>query len=326
MIDVPCDYCGSDSRSLVFQARDVNYHLGGVFDIVKCNDCSLVYLSPRPDEVELTNFYPDAYTCFKPGGRPSSLGAGHPLSVAAHSLGLRSGRICDVGAGAGDFLAAARGSGWEVAGIEPNEYARRVCDQTLGEKAVFGSWEAASFPPDYFDAVTLWHVMEHLSSPAEMLRRIRRVLKPGGLLGLAVPNFDSFERRLWGPHWIAMEIPRHLYHFTIDTLRSYLEKYGFQVMSAHQTPGANSLAANLLRTFRETVLDPRSGKTAMARNDRITAPAGSEWASSSHYAVNERTKENYRRVVMKLVYPAASLISTFGWGPELMVFARKATF
>jgi SAM-dependent methyltransferase len=96
------------------------------------------------------------------------------------------------------------------------------------------------FPDSSFEIVTLWHVMEHLPHPVETLKRIRALLKPGGILVTAVPNFDSVQAQVFRSRWYHLEVPRHLYHFTPTTLRRLLDAEGFDVLAEyHQSPEHN---------------------------------------------------------------------------------------
>ncbi|MCB0256783.1 MAG: class I SAM-dependent methyltransferase [Anaerolineae bacterium] len=327
MIRVACDYCGSDDNALVFRARDTNYGFAGEFAIVRCRRCGLVYLGPRPNEHEIGLYYPDGdYNCFKSDATSDPLGDDHHFVKAAKTRNLERGRLCDIGCGSGSFLVSARASGWQVAGVEPNDYARQICQQHLPDVPLYASLTEASFAADSFDAVTMWHVLEHLPSPSETLREINRMLRPGGLLGIALPNFDSIERRIWGPHWISISAPTHLFHFEPATLTQYLDRFGLQVMTVIQLPGANSLAANILRTLRNLLLDPFAAQPRDSSPDPDIAPGsdGAPVRSSPGYSLSGDTKERALRVATRAVYPLAWLNARLGHGSELIVYAYKA--
>lgn len=325
MLHVTCDYCGADDAATVFPVRDTNYGFAGDWKVVRCRRCGLVYLNPRPHEEEIGQYYPDGeYTCFSHPRPTEALGKGHHFIQMADAVGLRSGRVCDIGCGVGDFLAAAHVSGWQVAGIEPNPHALQACQARLPNAPVFATLAQAAFTDRSFDAVTLWHVFEHLPSPTAALKEIWRVLRPGGLLGIAVPNFGSFERRIWGKRWIAIQAPTHLYHFESHTLMRYLQDGGFQTLSITQASGANSLAANLLRTARALMLDPlaRHNRTATSAPVLIGQQPRPE-RSRPGYVVSSSNKERALQLVTKAVSPIASFIARLGYGPELLVYARK---
>lgn len=321
-----CDLCGANDARLLFHATDTNTHLPGVFSIVRCRHCHLVYLNPRPDQHQIRPYYPaDGYFCFNLDAAPTHLGQDDPLLQVLRQLDLAGSRLCDVGCGTGRFLLAARQTGWQVAGIEPHDRARRRCNARLGERLVFPSFERARFPPGAFDLVTFWHALEHLPSPRAALGESHRILRKGGLLALAVPNFQSLERRVWGANWIAIMAPTHLFHFTRSTLRRYLETSGFEIVAESHPPAANSLAANLLRSLRRLFLDPLS----QARHGPPGSPSGATGRdagkqAASHYALAATTKARALRLTTRFLYPLAWLVAQQGQGPELRFYARKA--
>lgn len=325
MLHASCDLCAAVDARLLFRATDTNYHFEGVFDIVQCKRCGLVYLDPRPDEDTLRFYYPDAdYFCFKTRTELSGLAGNHPFARVVSGLGVDAGSLCDIGCGVGDFLVAARGSGWAVAGVEINESARTLANERLGKEAVFSSFEGAGFPSEAFDVVTLWHALEHLPSPRQVLTEIHRILKRDGIVALAVPNFDSLERRIWGANWIAVSAPTHLFHFTQRTLTCYMAMCGFEVLFVTQQPGANSLAANLLRTLRNLALDPfarKADRLDTAQNKELDAQAPKR--STSFYQVGGQAKARMLRATTELVYPAAWMAAKLRRGPELTLYARK---
>jgi len=324
MEHVQCDFCGEDDTLLVFQATDTNYHFGGTFNVVRCKRCDLVYLTPRPDEKTISRYYPEAdYVCYKVEQESFGLDQNHPFLRMMTKVGIDKGHLCDVGAGIGDFLVAAQGSGWKVVGVEVNDYARKRSNERLGEEVVFPTLEEAKFPSHSFDAVTLWNVLCVLPSPARALAEIHRILKMGGVLAVAAPNFDSLERRIWGANWITVDAPRTLFHFTRNTLVRAVERHGFEVLGVFQEPGADSLSANLLRTLRTRLLDPRS-KQDGPRDPHIT-PTQIQHPKrhDAHFKVADQTKDRVRSVSMRVLHPLAWAFAKAGYGKGLTLYARK---
>ena len=321
-----CDLCGADDTVLVFHATDTNTHLSGVFSIVQCCQCHLVYLNPRPDQHEIQRYYPEnEYFCFEMEAEPPRLGQDDPLLRVIRELDLAVTSLCDVGCGTGRFLLAAQRTGWQVAGIEPHDRARGLCNARLDGRVVFSSFERARFPAGAFDVVTFWHALEHLPSPRAALGECHRILRTGGLLALAVPNFQSLERRVWGANWIGVMAPTHLFHFTRSTLRRYLETSGFEIVAESQPPGANSLAANVLRSLRRLFLDPLSKAGDGSRGSPSAGTGiGAEKQAASHYAIAGSTKARALWLTTRFVYPLAWLVAQSGLGPELRLYARKA--
>jgi SAM-dependent methyltransferase len=132
------------------------------------------------------------------------------------------GALADIGCGDGSFLLEARRTGWTVVGTEVSTVApasgleiRRSIDE-LRERAPF-------------DCITLWHSLEHLGNPVEALTDLTRILAPGGTLLVAVPDSRGWQARLFGRHWLHLDVPRHLYHFGLASLRGAFERAGLEV-------------------------------------------------------------------------------------------------
>jgi SAM-dependent methyltransferase len=142
------------------------------------------------------------------------------------------GRLLDVGAGRGRFVAAARAAGYQAEGIEPaarGELARAEQGIQLAPETV----ESASFAPGSLDAVTLWHVLEHLEDPGGALERIAGWVRPGGALLVGVPNLASLQARIGGARWFHLDLPRHRTHFTVAGMEALLRRTGFAPVGAH---------------------------------------------------------------------------------------------
>jgi SAM-dependent methyltransferase len=143
-------------------------------------------------------------------------------------LGRPPGRLLDVGAGRGRFVASARDAGWDARGIEP---ARRGDPYGVGlERAGI---DEADVAPGSLDAVTLWHVLEHVDDPAAALERVRSWLRPGGVVLVGAPNLASVQARIGGAHWYHLDLPRHRTHFTATGLRALLTRTGLEPLRAH---------------------------------------------------------------------------------------------
>ncbi len=154
------------------------------------------------------------------------------LSFLARAGARPPGRLLDVGAGRGRFVAQARAAGWEADGIEPSlrgvEGARE-----LGIELQQASVDSADVAPGSLDAAALWHVLEHLDDPGTALERVAGWLRPGGLLVIGVPNLASLQARAGGVRWFHLDVPRHRTHFTLDGLHALLRRHGLQPVATH---------------------------------------------------------------------------------------------
>jgi SAM-dependent methyltransferase len=124
-----------------------------------------------------------------------------------------------------------KGSSWRLYGIDfSDEVARKAVISSEAEVFV-GDILAAPFPERMFDAITCFHVFEHLYQPYEVLARVSAWLKPGGVFYTMVPNIDSAGARIFGSYWYALELPRHLYHFCPSSLRALAREVGLEEVS-----------------------------------------------------------------------------------------------
>ncbi|MFU8803283.1 MAG: class I SAM-dependent methyltransferase [Bradymonadaceae bacterium] len=141
---------------------------------------------------------------------------------------MKPGRLLDVGCGSGAYLRDMEALGWQVAGVDISPEAIK-CATRDGYNAKVGTLFSAHLEEESFDLITMWHVLEHFHRPVDMLRRAHDILRPNGRLILAVPNWRSIMRQIGGDAWWCLEVPRHLHHFTPETLRKTLTTAGFEV-------------------------------------------------------------------------------------------------
>ncbi len=177
----------------------------------------------------------------------------------------KRGRMLDIGCGRGLVLARARDESWDTAGMEFSDDTARQAREVLGLDIRTGRLEDAGFTRGSFDVITIWHVLEHLPDPEVTLRTCYSLLKPGGLLAVAVPNSESLQSRITGRHWFHLDVPYHLYHYSCTNLSGLLERLSFHVkktvhFSLEQNPfgflqsmlNMTGLRHNLLYDFMRT--------------------------------------------------------------------------
>lgn len=139
-------------------------------------------------------------------------------------------RLLDVGSGSGCFLAQMRDFGWEVEGIEPNPTGVRIARQSYGlDKVYEGNLKEIYFPDEYFDVITMHHVIEHLTNPIETLNECSRILKSKGRIVIVTPNIESLVHRLFGRFWASLDPPRHIYIFSQSTLKDCILQSGLKI-------------------------------------------------------------------------------------------------
>ncbi len=224
-----CVHTGAECERL-FDATDPA--TGDAFTIVRCRECGLAQTAPAPSPAELDAYYPQGYhstTRRYRGGMDRVLAVVHRSRIRTLERLLGGpGSVLDIGCGPGVLLNQMRARGWTVRGTERSpsaaQQARDVFHLDVGSLDV-DDLVASGVT---FDAVVLWHVAEHLDKPGEVARGIARLLRPGGILLVAVPNFASPEARIGRAGWFHLDVPRHLVHFTPSTLTATLRTAGFR--------------------------------------------------------------------------------------------------
>jgi 2-polyprenyl-3-methyl-5-hydroxy-6-metoxy-1,4-benzoquinol methylase len=237
METVNCALCGANDAETILVGRDRLHNIEGLFYLVRCRQCGLMYLNPRPTFEEMARYYPPDYHAYKPIDKKhfsiiARLDYWYGMRKRCRSIivrtGLKGGRILDIGCSTGGFLYMMRRLGnWEPYGVEINAKAANYAKQHFGLNIFIGNLHDAHYPDSFFDVVTLWNVLEHLHQPLTTLYEISRIIRPGGLLVISLPNPDCIEAKLFKQYWAGLDIPRHLYIFSQRTLRYALEQAGF---------------------------------------------------------------------------------------------------
>jgi len=149
-----------------------------------------------------------------------------------NSFELEGKRLLDFGSGTGDFLKTAQSNGWNVAGIEPNEAARGIANSKTNS-SVFESKYLNTFEKKSFDVITLWHVLEHVPDLEEKIAVLKSLLKPNGVLLIAVPNHKSYDAIYYKEFWAAYDVPRHLWHFDQKSISNLFYSISMTVESTN---------------------------------------------------------------------------------------------
>jgi 2-polyprenyl-3-methyl-5-hydroxy-6-metoxy-1,4-benzoquinol methylase len=207
-----------------------------MFKLTKCLECGLLYTMPQPHIKSLARYYDsEEYTSHN----TSKWSLKNLIYLQARRFALslklrmieryfKKGRILDIGGGTGEFLNHCRKRGWDVIGIEPSSIARENAFVTHGLEFL-ESVEILETEEESMDVITMWHVLEHMEDPAKQFQINYRLLKPGGLLVVALPNYESWEADYYGKFWAAYDVPRHLFHFSQKSLTQLSEKSGFRI-------------------------------------------------------------------------------------------------
>ena len=224
--------CGHPSSALVrlFDANDPA--TGDAFAIARCAACDLAQTVPAPSATELDRYYPRGYhstTKRYRGGMDRVLGLVHRSRIRSIERLLGgAGSVLDIGCGPGVLLNQMRLRGWTARGTERSPSAAQQARDVFHLDVRAQDVDELIAEGASFDTVVLWHVAEHLHSPQQTISGIARLLRPGGILLIAVPNFGSPEARIGRDKWFHLDVPRHLVHFTPTTLGAMLGVAGFE--------------------------------------------------------------------------------------------------
>lgn len=206
------------------------------FTIAQCTACGLLLTNPRPDAPSIGRYYESEDYVSHSDTRQGLINQVYQVArtfTVRQKVSLvgkqaaRRGRVLDYGCGTGYFLQACQKAGWQVAGLEPNDTARRLAEQHTGQPINAG--DLSQFEAASFDAITLWHVLEHVHELNATVQQLVRLLKPDGVIIIAVPNAESPDAQYYREQWAAYDVPRHLYHFTAKTITQLLRKHHLQL-------------------------------------------------------------------------------------------------
>ncbi len=232
-----CVCCGNSKCTPVFTAKDYTVSQQS-FTLLECGNCKFRFTGNAPDIAQIGKYYAAesyiSHTNTNKGlinqlyhwVRSYTLGAKRRLII--RNSKMEQGDLLDVGAGTGFFVEEMTKAGWRVTGLEPDDQARsRAMDRAgIQLESTEKLWELT---PASFDVITLWHVLEHVHDLSGYLRQFHHLLRPNGLLIIAVPNYQSQDAAHYQAYWAAYDVPRHLYHFSPLSMNFLLNSHQYQL-------------------------------------------------------------------------------------------------
>ena len=311
--DAPnCVLCGETSARQLFDIPPYGYRA--------CSACGLTRLSPRIAEADLQRYYEDSYEDVYQGNVEylQEQLANPTFSYRARRLARHSPgrRFFEIGCGDGNFLAVLRSQGWEVGGSDVSDAAARAAKERHGIPVTVVSVESGAVSGRW-DAVGLYHVLEHLYEPRTVLRRVRDVLPSGGIVHIQMPNRRSLDGRLGRQHWWGLRCPEHVFFYEPKHLRRLLAEEGFEVASIEtydpwHSPGTVEITA-------------RSVLRSLLRRDGHVAPTGEPRATETEEEAPTGASRMRlpSRALRGLSVAAAHAQATMGFGNVADVIAVR---
>lgn len=233
-----CPVCDSTSISNVLSVKDCTVSQQ-FFPIAECSNCSLRFTQDVPDAASIGPWYKSedyiSHTNTSKGVINRLYQAVRKRTMRAKRklvqqvTGVDRGKLLDMGSGIGTFANEMSQSGWDVTALEPDSGAREIARQLYNIEE--GSLDQFyTLPAGGFDAVTLWHVLEHVHDLQGYVRQLKTVLSAKGKLIIAVPNYTSGDAAAYKASWAAYDVPRHLYHFSPKSMGVLLQRHGLQIV------------------------------------------------------------------------------------------------
>jgi SAM-dependent methyltransferase len=234
---VKCPVCDNSNTYFALKVKDHSVS-GEYFDVFECSRCSLRFTHPVPPGEKMAVYYESEDYISHSNTRKGFINSlyhsvrHHTLSVKFRQIekftGLKHGQHLDIGAGTGVFVQYMNEHGWKSQGIEPDSKAREIA-MAQHNTRLMPSGMFETLLPESFDAVSMWHVLEHVHELYPYLHQIKKILKSRGLAFIAVPNYTSYDGMKYGAFWAAYDVPRHLYHFSPASMKWLLSSAGFQL-------------------------------------------------------------------------------------------------
>jgi 2-polyprenyl-3-methyl-5-hydroxy-6-metoxy-1,4-benzoquinol methylase len=224
-----CPVCNSTAINEVLTVKDYTVSQQN-FAVWHCNSCTLRFTQNIPSQEEIAHYYKSETYVSHSNTKKGFINALYHAvrkntlvgkrKLVSKSTGISAGNLLDIGCGTGAFLNEMKTNGWQITGLEPDNEARQNASELYNIQPK-PSHELFTLNNQY-DAITMWHVLEHVHELKEYIAQIEKLLKPDGKLFIAVPNYTSYDAKKYQQYWAAYDVPRHLYHFTPQSIKALL--------------------------------------------------------------------------------------------------------
>lgn len=234
-----CPVCKNTSLQHFLSAKDYTVSKEQ-FEIVKCTNCSHLFTQNIAAQNEIGKYYQSenyiSHSDTQEGIVNKLYHAVRKRTLAdkkklvQKETGKQQGKILDIGCGTGAFLHTMNLAGWESTGLEPDDTARKKAKELYHLESK-PSHEIFDLPHNTYDAITMWHVLEHVHQLHEYIKQLKNMVTAHGRIFIAVPNYTSYDAQHYAAHWAAYDVPRHLYHFSPTSMKNLVEKHGLSILS-----------------------------------------------------------------------------------------------
>jgi SAM-dependent methyltransferase len=254
------------------------------FLLCKCSSCNLVFTNPRPDQKSIEKYYQSEDYISHQNKSTNIINLIYKwvrnVTIKHKVKWLnqyteKKGSLLDIGSGTGFFLSAAKENGWNTKGIEPNDTARKIAKE---KKLKISETIDDLKKNKKYDAISLYHVLEHLHDLRKTGKKIVNLLNDHGTVFIAVPNNNSYDAKIYGNYWAALDVPRHLYHFNIETFQTFADEVGLRIAGIKPLI-FDSYYVSLLS---EDYQNPKSGKLKKMANALLNGYKSNTWAKKNN--------------------------------------------
>jgi len=264
-----CPICISKDIKFLFNQNDKNMRISQQFSLSKCYDCGGIFLNPQPTYKESEKFYPKEkyYSLDKIKTEKDSIKTKiklklykiyfserksffkkilfSPLKFMIRGTLIKKGaKLLDIGCGSGQFLYEMKELGMNVWGVEPGDFYNEG-NKKYKLNIKNSDLIKARYPKEFFDIITMNHVLEHLDNPKESIKETHRILKKGGNFIIGIPNSNSLACKMFGKNWHQLDIPRHLLNYSYKNARILLKNNGFRILKTRYNSRPSQFVVSL---------------------------------------------------------------------------------
>jgi 2-polyprenyl-3-methyl-5-hydroxy-6-metoxy-1,4-benzoquinol methylase len=232
-----CPVCDKEEFKLFLNCLDHTVSRE-TFSIVQCISCNFKFTNPRPNINVLGNYYKSEEYISHSNTKKGFVNSTYQIvrkytllkKLQLISKFFKTGNLLDIGCGTGEFLNVFKEAKWSTVGIEPDLQTRENASQKYSLN-IYPEEYLKQLKSESFEIITMWHVLEHVPFLNERIQDIKRLIKQNGIIIIAVPNCNSLDAEIYKEHWAAYDVPRHLYHFTPQTLELVFKKHGLKLFN-----------------------------------------------------------------------------------------------